>query len=374
MLTANMTAPMGLIRRSRSWLLYLGGWLLLALFFASQTVIYSRYAGHPASWRQALLYPLSDALPWSLLALVAFTLARRFPIERGRVLRGLAIHLPAALLLAVIEGVLAFLLLDAIGALKSATTTSRSMLGNLVIGKLHQNLITYAVLAGGAQTLEVYRRFRERERRAAQLEVRLAQARLEVLRIQLQPHFLFNTLHAISALMHRDVDGADAMLARLSDLLRIAIESGGEQEVPLKREVDFLAGYVEIQRARFGDRLRVSFDIPAATLDARVPGLFLQPLVENAIRHGIGTRAAGGAVMIATRREGEWLRLTVRDDGVGFASAAPVTGLGLANTRARLEALYGGAHEFTTTNPAEGGALVTLVIPWRPAAENGGPA
>jgi len=363
-----MTEGATAVRQLRAVALYLGGWLLLAVLFSGQTMIYSRYAGRPVPWRQAIVYPLSDMVAWSALALVALALARRFPLERGRWLRRLAVHVPAAFVLAVIEAFLVFATLQAIGLLKGSEVPAARFLGSLVVGKLQNNVVTYAVVVGCAQSIDYYRKFREREMRASQLEATLATTRLEALRTQLQPHFLFNTLHAISTLMHRDVEAADRMLARLSDLLRLSIESDGDVEVPLRRELEFLQGYLEIQQARFGERLKVRVDCSRETLDARVPRLFLQPLVENAIRHGLSARASGGTVAVESRRAGDWLRITVRDDGAGLPEGGVRERVGLANTRARLEALYGNARGLEITNHPEGGVLVTLHVPWRPAA------
>jgi LytS/YehU family sensor histidine kinase len=205
---------------------------------------------------------------------------------------------------------------------------------------------------------------RIRELTASRLESKLATAQLEVLRMQLQPHFLFNTLHAISALMYRNVEGADRMVARLSDFLRLSLDTAGMQEVPLKREMEFLDKYLDIEQVRFGDRLQVSRAIDPETLDRLVPNLVLQPLVENAVRHGIAPRASGGRIDIsASMRQGR-LIVEVLDDGL--SAADPIReGLGLSNTRARLEQLYGSDARLELGSAAEGGFRVRLTIPVR---------
>jgi LytS/YehU family sensor histidine kinase len=225
---------------------------------------------------------------------------------------------------------------------------------------------------GVSHGIEYYRRFRERELRASQLETRLAAARLEALRAQLQPHFLFNTLHAISALMNRDVEAAERMLARLSDLLRLTLDSAGEPMVPLKRELEFLAGYLEIEQTRFADRLTVQMNVEPDALDAPVPSLLLQPLVENAVRHGIAPRATPGRIEIRARRADGALHIEIEDNGRGLPREMR-EGLGLSNTRARLEQLYGPAHRFEL-RAAKGdgsGTLVQLVLPMQ--SENRAP-
>src|SRR5919198_963693 len=200
--------------------------------------------------------------------------------------------------------------------------------------------IVYCTLLASYHALVYYRVSQDRALRASQLEARLAQAQLQVLRMQLQPHFLFNTLHSISALMHRDVKRADSMIAALSDLLRMSLRSVGVQEVELREEVEFLQRYLEIMTLRFGDRLTVTLDIDPAALDARVPTLVLQPLVENALRHGFSESVRAGRVRVIVAREGSMLRCEVVDNGRGIAPSGLREGVGISNTRARLHHLY----------------------------------
>jgi LytS/YehU family sensor histidine kinase len=184
--------------------------------------------------------------------------------------------------------------------------------------------------------------------------------------MQLQPHFLFNTLHSVSALIHEDDEAADLMIARLSDFLRLVIEHAGGQEVALVQELEFLQRYLDIQQVRFQNRLRVTIDVSPEALDALVPNLVLQPLVENAIRHAVEPRAVGGRVEVTARQDGDDLRLTVRDDGPGLRpGSAQGAGVGISNTRARLEHLYGARQALEIANHSEGGVLVTVTFPWR---------
>jgi signal transduction histidine kinase len=227
-------------------------------------------------------------------------------------------------------------------------------------------MMTYWALVGLSHAIDFHRESQERALTAAHLQTRLAEAQLQALQRQLHPHFLFNTLHTISALMHRDPLAADDMLARLSDLLRLTLDRLGVQQVPLGEELDFVEKYLDIERTRYGDRLQVSVDVEPAALDAQVPNLLLQPLVENAVRHGIAKKLGGGRVEIVTRCEGDRLRLVVRDNGLGLpadALDAFNTGVGLSNTRSRLEHLYGADHRFEFERPAGGGLEVTIVIP-----------
>ena len=213
--------------------------------------------------------------------------------------------------------------------------------------------------------MDYYQRYREGELRASQ-------AQLQALKMQLHPHFLFNALHSISALVHSDPDAADKMIARLGDFLRLTLDSAAAQEVPLRQEIEFLNCYLEIERIRFQDRLTTRLEVDPQVLNCRVPNLILQPIVENAIRHGVSQRAAHGHVEVRAYRAGQCLRLEVRDNGRGLpddgAAAVHTTqsgsgGVGLSNTRARLQQLYGGAYRFDIANAPTGGAVVTLEIP-----------
>jgi signal transduction histidine kinase len=225
-------------------------------------------------------------------------------------------------------------------------------------------MMTYWAVVGLSHALDFHRESQERELTAAQLSTRLAEANLQALQRQLHPHFLFNTLNTISALMHRDTQAADAMLERLGDLLRLTLDRIGTQYVSLKDELDFLRKYLEIEKTRFGERLQVHIEVELDTLDAAVPNLVLQPIVENALRHGIGPKIGGGRVDVLARRDGDDLVLEVRDNGVGLTTDAFTNGLGLTNTRSRLEHHYGNRYRFECQTPPGGGVLVTVVIPF----------
>jgi signal transduction histidine kinase len=215
--------------------------------------------------------------------------------------------------------------------------------------------------------LRYYRESRDRAVRASQLEARLADAQLKTLQQQLHPHFLFNTLHAISALMHKDVEAADRTLMRLSDLLRLTLERLGQQAVPLAAELDFLRKYVEIERTRFADRLIVRYDVQPEAYDVLVPTLLLQPLVENAIKHGVARRSGPGHIDINARREHDKLVMEVRDDGVGLsedAFTALQKGFGVSTTHARLKHQFGADYRFEFHRLSQGLAVV-VAVPWR---------
>ena len=231
---------------------------------------------------------------------------------------------------------------------------------------LPQGVMCLAIIFVSHRALEYYRQYREKEVKAAQLEAQLVQAQLQALRMQLQPHFLFNTLHSISALLHENLDAADEMIARLGELLRFTLETSGAQFTPLAQELEMLRHYLAIQSIRFQDRLTVKMTVAPETLAAQVPNLILQPIVENAIKHGIATRLQGGEIHLRAQRENGVLRLQVQDSGPGLAGVdEPLRdGVGLQNTRRRLHELYGPHAALRLENAPAGGLIVSMEIPF----------
>lgn len=357
------------------WVLGLGVWAVIVLAFASQTYGTYTVKREPIAFSQALLWAVNSWTSWLLLAPLVFLIARRIPIERPHLGRSLGTHALAGAGIAVVAGLLCFSMERATGQLASATLPM-NQLGLMYVSK---NWAFYTMVYAGLVALhhgvDYYGRYRERIVRESQLTAQLAGARLEVLKMQLQPHFLFNTLHAISALVRRDPEAADRIITRLGDILRMTLQSNGRQEVPLQQELELLEKYFEIQRTRFGARLTVHLQADSTSTDALVPSLLLQPVIENSIRHAVEAQEEPGSVWVETRRMGERIRLEVRDDGPGFPddvkTPAPGRGLGLRNTRARLAALYGDTGFFDLGDAAEGGARVTIEIPYRSAAHAG---
>jgi signal transduction histidine kinase len=340
------------------WALVFVGWTFVALFFASQTYLSYKYSGGAAHWGIVLKINLCQWYAWGVFAPGIIWLARRFPFEHGRWTTSLVVHLLAGTGVALMKWQVDNLLQHYVLGFARGTS---------LIFVFHQSLVTYWLLVGAAQTYVYYQRYREGELRSAQLNAQLAQAQLQALRMQLHPHFLFNTLNAISTLVHKDPEAADRMIARLSELLRLTLENVGVQEVPLAQELEFLESYLEIERTRFADRLIVRMEIAPGTLDARTPYLILQPLVENAIRHGIAGRVRAGCIVVSAKRDGGMLVLEVSDDGPGMAngSAASKNGVGISSTRLRLEKLYGSAQRFELRNAERGGVVASLAFPFR---------
>jgi two-component system LytT family sensor kinase len=328
----------------------------------------------PASLPFLLALNLGYWYSWACLTPAIVWLSRWAPFERSTWLRACAVHLPGVFIATVAHIALTVgsqtVIVWAAGQQQRMPWLLEAQ--NMFFNNFDWEMMTYWAIVGLSHALRYYSEARDRELRESQLETHLVEAQLQALQRQLQPHFLFNTLNTISALMHRDVDAADNMIAKLSDLLRISLRNVGVQEVTLKQELDFLSKYLEIEQTRFRDRLTVMFDVQPDTLDALVPNLVLQPLVENSIKHGIGPRATPGQIEIRSRRVGSMLELEVKDNGVGL-SAARLTdfnrGIGLGNTRSRLQHLYGLSHRFEFRQPPGGGLLVLIAIPLVEIAE-----
>ena len=339
----------------KTWAIFLAVWTLLGIFFSTQILIAYSYADQPISIGRALTLSMTNWYIWAALTPVIVWLAHRFRFEKGRRALHAAVHLLASGFIALVQ----LAVYDAVLDMLSLTTRPSST------ANFHANVLTYWAVVGVSFGIEYYRKYRERELAASQLEAHLAEARLQVLRMQIQPHFLFNTLNTIAELIHEDPEVADEMIARLSELLRLTLEQSEDPMVPLADELEFLKRYLEIERTRFRDRLEVRYDIAPAALAARVPHLILQPLVENAIRHGIAPRATAGSVEVRAARDDGMLRLAVVDDGPGLKGGSGREGVGLRNTRSRLSALYGDGYSFELAEPAGGGVEARIAIPWR---------
>jgi signal transduction histidine kinase len=344
------------------------------LFFASEVIIIRAYEGRPLRLGETIASWMICACVWLGLTPFILSFARRFPLERRRWLKNSLLHLAASIGFALL-GLGAYVLLALLFGIYSGLRPFPEIFRGQFIQSFHFELLTCWAVIGLHHALDYYRKYRERELRAAQLETNLALAQLDALRMQLHPHFLFNTLNSISVLMAEDVRQARRMLTRLSDLLRASFENKGAHEVTLKEELEFLESYLEIEQTRFQDRLTVRMEIDPKTLDARVPNLILQPLVENAIRHGIAPRAAPGLVEIRSRRDNGMVQLEVSDNGAGLRVTSPeslMKGIGLANTQARLKQLYGASHRFELHNGEGRGLTVMIAIPFHSRIDENG--
>jgi two-component system, LytTR family, sensor kinase len=361
-------------RKIPPWAFYFLAWTLVGLIYFAQNVTRRFYWEDPNPWQDLRYWSANIYLSALLTPLIVWA-ARRWPLERQRLGQVLVLHLALSIGWTVMK-----LSLEAAFHLGwnefwpiTPPINFKSEVTLLFLFGFHTGVFSYWVVLCIHAAIANYSRFQERAQaalrsdlRASQLEAQVAQARLGALKAQLQPHFLFNTLNAIVVLVRQQkVRQAEETLARFSDLLRAVLADMEAQEVTLARELEYLGLYLSIEQVRFSDRLRVDIDVDPELLDAAVPHMGLQPIVENAIRHGVGARATPGVVEIRARKDGARLRISVRDDGPGFGSNCPQAGmgLGLGNTRARLAQLYGADAQLLTESGAAGGATVTLLLP-----------
>jgi two-component system, LytTR family, sensor kinase len=338
----------------------------LGVLYSARGIFISVSLGRSIDWVRQVGFEFMYWYVWAAFTPVVFWFARRFEITRATwrtILALISFGLLIAPLQAVIEYGIAYSI-DVIRHMPQAELARRRQtIPRLMAIEAFSNFIIYSIIVCGHYAYDYYLMYREREMRALELEGRLTQAELQNLKMQLHPHFLFNTLHTISVLMMRNVTAANQMLIRLSDLLRVTLDNAGTQEVTLKQELDFLDGYLEIEKTRFHDRLTVKMEIDPTTLDINVPNLLLQPMVENAIRHGIGNRPAAGSITIRSHRQGNRLHLEISDNGPGLPKQKFKKGVGITNSEARLKQLYGSNHSFELRQAPEGGLLVRIAIP-----------
>jgi signal transduction histidine kinase len=345
-----------------------GVWSVIGLIFSLQWYFASFRTDQPVPWGRALYVQMCWSYLWALLTPLVLWLVRRFPIEKSRWRRNLLAHLLASTVFSLAAGLVGYLLLFfKYGAVMGRPYSFPNSL-RFAIGNYTEGMGTYFLIVFLAFAYSYYQRYRQGELRATRLEAQLSQAQLQALKMQLHPHFLFNTLHSISALLHRDTEGARKMITRLGDFLRLTLENSGTQEVTLQQEMEFLRCYLEIERIRFQDRLTTRVEVDPDALDTHVPNLILQPIVENAIRHGVATRSTPGEIEIRAKQEDGFLRIRIRDNGPGLPMNRSTEslfkkGLGLANTQTRLDRLYGARHRFEIANDPAGGLAVTLLIP-----------
>jgi two-component system, LytTR family, sensor kinase len=353
-----------LVRYGLIW----GVWTIVALFFTTQVYVMYYAEKQPIRYGQQFLVQASACYIWALATPLVLWLARRFCIERQNWLRRGALHFlfSVALVSALLTlHFLTFMLLLGRGGQISPLRAFGYLYYNL-----DRWLLVYWLIILMSHAFSYYNSYRKGELKASQLRTQLAQSQLEALKMQVQPHFLFNTLHSISALLSKDTDGARKMITRLGDFLRLTLENSGSMEVTLQQELEFLNGYLEIERIRFQDRLTTDIRVDPEVLDVRVPNLILQPIVENAMRHAVGNSTSGRVEVTAAPRNGV-VRIEVKDNGPGIDAdwileARRGKGLGLANTQARLAGLYGDAARFEMRNNPTGGLIVALDIPRQP--------
>ena len=354
------------------WLAIVAVWALLGVLYAAPIYFEVRAEQHGHTAWRVFSWGILTWLAWAPLTPVIIWFARKYSLVGEAWKRNLIFHLPVFLSASVLHTAAATaiaLSIEPFDNMGSSPKTFWARFPARILGSFASDLLVYGAVIGVFYALDYYRKYREREFLASRLEAQLAQAQLDSLRMQLHPHFLFNTLNSIVGLVRDNKNNAAvSMLVGLSDLLRHTLDHSARHEVELREEINFIKLYLSIQEMRFSDRLRIEFDIDPRTAKALVPNLILQPLTENALRHGIGRSANSGLVGIRSAVEDGHLRLTVYDEGAGLPEDWQLNGsagIGLANTAARLQQLYDSDHQFDIRNRDGGGVEVIIVMPFR---------
>jgi two-component system LytT family sensor kinase len=352
-----------LVRLALIW----GVWTIAALFFSTQVYMMYYSEKQPIPYARAFYVQASACYLWALVTPLVLWLARNYCIDRINWRRRVVFHVLVSV------GLVSVMIAGHFVIYMVITGRAKMITPLTTFGYLYPNLdrwlLVYWFLFLLSHATNYYHSYRKGELKASKLRTQLVQAQLEALKMQVHPHFLFNTLHSISALLSKDTEAARKMITRLGDFLRLTLESGGSMEVTLQQELEFLNGYLEIERIRFQDRLTTDIHIDPSVLDVRVPNLILQPIVENALRHAVARSNSGKVEISAAPRNGS-VRIQIKDNGPGLDVEHRVgsrngKGLGLANTQARLTGLYGDAAHFELTNRPTGGLIVVLDIPRR---------
>lgn len=355
-------------RRARLLLLLLV-WTIPAIVAGFGVLLVPYVAAPDLGYGGALLISLAHWAPWAAWALVIFALCDRWPLERGGWGRALAVHIPVSLVTMTLMIGLLVAVDHGLGIIREGRTLESHYVIQLR-SYAELELILYWAIVGAHAALRGHEAWLEQRTIRVRLEADLAEASLRALKAQLNPHFLFNALNSVMTLIASDPPAAQRMLVRLSELLRITLAANEASEVTVDQELELVTRYLEIERIRFGDRLTVSIEVEEGARDSRVPALVLQPLVENAIVHGLSQRPGPGRVEVQARLSGSNVVLSVRDDGPGMGrpSTHAGRGIGLGNLRSRLERLYGDRFELAMTDDPGGGARATIVIPRAQAA------
>lgn len=354
------------------WILSIGLWIFLGVLFAFKTYIYSHIIGMPIYLWRSLSYTMPNAIVWGIMTPIVLWFTSLYKIESNNWYKNLLIQIIVCLFLAPFLVIIAFeidLLFKWIGGvLPENPSFVMAAFNPRIFANSFDNILTYSIIVGIYYVYDYYQRFRERELKAARLEAQLATARLDLLKAQLNPHFLFNTLNAISIVKDHDLEAADLMITDLSEMLRFVMENIHKQEISLREEMEFLDCYISLQKRRFVDQMEVNVDVDPKAWNALVPSLLLQPIVENAIEHGVRNQKDKGKIDIRCLRNNGSLEFEVRNNGPELGKSNPSRGnrgIGLSNTKERLKSLYGSDFTFKLENSSEGGVVAKLTIPYR---------
>jgi hypothetical protein len=354
---------------SPKWFWTAAIWCGIGLFDATQNVFVMRAEGMHHAWGRLFLSLLLSWLPWAIATPFVLRLGRRYSPSQWKSVATWGVHLAVCAAISLVHAAWVALLEELLNPL--ALTSGPDPFRQIWIHRFFNGLLSYVILYGVILLVSYMQDSQERialqQTEAARLSEQLSKAQLDALRRQIEPHFLFNTLNAIAGLVReKRNDAAVSMIAGLSDFLRRVLEESGRQQVPLGEELEFVQKYLDIQKIRFAERLQLSLDIPRELLPAQVPSLILQPMVENAVKHGIAKRVQGGAIRIAASRANGTLTLRVYNDGPGLPAGweRTHTGIGIANVRTRLQRLYPDAFELSMRNQEPGGVEVSLSVPF----------
>jgi signal transduction histidine kinase len=338
------------------------GCACLAAFTASQISLFLRSTGGDAPWPRLFFGQLIWWLLWAALVPIVLWMSRRYPLERGRRAQRTLIHLGAAAAVGLTHT------LARVASLPLILGHTELQWAHEVVFSFstyfHWNIVLYVLVVASEHAWRYRQRYRQRELEASRLQARLARAELDALRRQLHPHFLFNAMQGVAELIHEHPQRAEAVVLQLSELLRWTLGHSDSMEVTLREELEFVERYLAVEKVRFEERLSIVWNVPPETFEARVPQLVLQHLVENALRHGLASRAEGGTLTIAAEERDDHLELSVADDGIGLGEGSARWGLGLKNTRARLERLYGKEQRLELEPRPCGGVVARVVIPF----------
>ena len=376
MVSATVTiADQGQRLRLMTRTLFATVWAVPGAIAAAQVVIVGQLSARPYTVMEAVLWQGAAWGIWGVWSQVILSLVDRVPLRAGHLPAWITTHLGACVVICTLT-VLALGALDYSFAQGSNVPSYAKVVRSVVLNHLDFQFVLYWAVVGAAYMVEYVRRYRERDRAAQELEQKLARTQLEALRMQLNPHFLFNALNSVAELMEMDVREAQRTLTRVSDLLRLSLRSAASPTIPLWQEIELVELYLQIARIRFGDKLAVDIVVDPAAVDLEVPSFVLQPLVENALKHGLSPDSSGQSIDVSARRVGSSLELIVEDNGRGldgsmtnsgrFMAARPSVdglGIGLTNTRSRLKVLFGERYLFRMNNTASGGCRVEIRLP-----------
>lgn len=357
----------------RNWAIGFIVWTTIGLSFASRSYFTYYRDGVVVPWYEIFSGFLVDFYLWGAASPLIFWIARRFPVERGRLASRIPFHIFTSVIFIFLVNAVSIPAYWYLGFPNTVRyPTMEIMFKDLIISPfmIHQGLLVYWGTLIAAHAFEYYRQMQAGKTRAAELASQLAEAQLAALKMQIHPHFLFNTLNSIAALLHKDVEAADRMIARLSDFLRLTLKSSEKAVVTLEEELEFLKAYLEIEKIRFQNKLTVEMRVESAALDAQVPNLILQPLIENAVRHGVARQTSVGRLQIQARREANRLLIKIEDNGPGLNGGGnrkrkSGNGVGLSNTHARLGQFYDDDFSFEIADKKNyDGTVVSLNVPF----------